>query len=461
MKKSNKKFLMMLAALMVSQSGLHAFNKPNVIVIMVDDMGYSGTSCYDATSFETPAIDQLAAEGIKFTDFHSNGSVCSPTRAALMTGLYQGRVGIKKVISVKKREKGRKEGIQDQHVTFAEAMKLGGYATGLYGKWHLGFYPEHNPLNHGFDHFIGFMSGEIDYHSHTDRVGKRDWFHGKELKDEEGYATDLNTGDALEFIDRYKDKPFFLYLAYGAPHSPMQGRGSKITRGRGSGTIPEYAKQYPNLDGSGGYILAGEMIKAVDEGVGMIRKKLEALGLDENTVIWFISDNGGSPRNKTSPERLRGRKDSIYEGGHRVPGIVWAPGRIKPGQVSAEIVLTMDVMPTSLAMAGIATPEGHSFDGIDLSSLLFEQMPLPHRYVFWSQGAIRDGDWKLVKPKRKYELYNLKEDLGERNNLSDQYPERVEKLRALYEDWKKDINRKKEPERADASSRNPQHSSSD
>ena len=446
MKNGNKKLLMLLAALVVSQSGLHAANKPNVIVIMVDDMGYRGSSCYDATSFETPAIDQLAAEGMKFTDFHSNGSVCSPTRAALMTGLYQSRVGIKDVITVKGREKGRRIGIQDQHFTFAEAMKFGGYATGVYGKWHLGYYPEHNPLNHGFDHFIGFKSGQIDYHSHIDRVEKRDWFHGKELKDEMGYATDLNTDDALEFIGRYKDKPFFLYLAYGAPHAPMQGRGSKINRGPGAGTIPEYAKEYPNLDGKGGYVLAGEMIKAVDEGVGLIREKLEALGLSENTVIWFISDNGGSPQNRTSPKRLRGVKGSVYEGGHRVPGIVWAPGRIKSGQVSAEIVLTMDLMPTSLAMAGIPTPEGHFFDGIDLGPLLFEQMPLSHRYVFWSQGAIRDGDWKLVTSKRENELYNLKEDLGERNTLSNQYPERVQKLRALYGDWKKGIRKKKERE---------------
>jgi arylsulfatase A-like enzyme len=453
MKSGNKRLLVLLAALAASNCGPRPADKPNVIVIMVDDLGYRGTSSYDANGFETPAIDRLAAEGIAFTDFHSNSSVCSPTRAALMTGLYPSRLGIKDSITVKRREKGRRRGIQDHHLTFAEAMKSGGYATGLYGKWHLGFYPEHNPLNHGFDHFIGFMSGQIDYHSHVDRVGKRDWFHGKELADEEGYATDLSTGDALDFIERYKDEPFFLYLAYGAPHSPMQGRGSKITRGPGAGTVPEYAKQYPNLDGEGGYVLAGDMIKAVDDGVGLIREKLEALGLGENTVIWFISDNGGSPRNKTSPERLRGRKDSPYEGGHRVPGIVWAPGRINPGQVSAEIVLTMDLMPTSLAMAGIPPPEGQFFDGIDLSPLLFEQMPLPHRYLFWGEGAIRDGDWKLVASKGKNELYNLKEDLGERNDLSNQYPERVQKLRALYGDWKKSIRRQKERERADASSR--------
>lgn len=202
-----------------------AEDKPNVIVIMVDDMGYGGLSCYDNTYFKTPAIDRLAADGVRLTDFHSNGVLCSPTRAALMTGRYQQRSGCARVINADPKVPMHHVGMHDDEWTFPEAMKTAGYATGIFGKWHLGYKPRFNPTLHGFDEFVGFISGNIDAHSHYDRVGTFDWWHGRELTKDPGYHTDLITDYTVDFIERHRDRPFFAYVSHATPHSPHQARG--------------------------------------------------------------------------------------------------------------------------------------------------------------------------------------------------------------------------------------------
>jgi arylsulfatase A-like enzyme len=420
------------ATLLACLLGTSAFSNeapPNIIVIMVDDMGYGGVSCYDNQYFKTPEIDRLAAEGLLLTDYHSNGSVCSPTRAALLTGRYQFRSGCHVVINADPGHADHVRGLQQKEWTFAEAMKTAGYATAIYGKWHLGYKPEFHPMHQGFDEFAGFISGNIDAHSHYDRMTTFDWWQGNELKDEAGYHSDLITDHTIDFIERHKDKPFFIYAAHGTPHSPHQARGSKIVRGPRKGEIPEWGAdqpKYSNTPGDENWLIKHFMLP-VDEGVGRIRQRIEELGLADNTIIWFVSDNGGTKGNKTTSLKTKGGKSALFEGGHRVPGIVWAPGRIIPGK-SAELVVGMDIMPTSMALANVQAPEGHHMDGIDVGPALFKKETLPERPVIWGRSedktALRTGPWKLVGTV----LYNLDKDPRETTNVADQYPEKVEAM---------------------------------
>jgi len=409
---------------------------PNVIIILADDMGYGGLSCYDNPYFKTPEIDRLASEGLLLRDFHSNGTVCSPTRAALMTGRYPHRSGCHVVINADRSHVDHRRGMPDHEWTLAEALKEGGYKTAIFGKWHLGYKPEFNPIRHGFDQFNGFISGNIDAHSHYDRVLVKDWWQNQEVQDEPGYHTDLITEHTLRFIRENQDKPFFIYAAHGTPHSPHQARGSPVLRGPQKGKIPagEPPTKYSNNPKDENWLIK-HFVLPLDEGVGRIRRELVELGLAENTLLWFISDNGGTKGNYSTSLMTRGGKASLYEGGHRVPGIVWAPGRILPG-TSSELIVGMDIMPTTLALAKIQLPDEIKMDGIDVGPALFKSRPLPERAVLWEKngkGALRVGSWKLVRN----ELYNLQKDPQEKQNLARRYPERVrhmqKKLEAIFE----------------------------
>jgi arylsulfatase A-like enzyme len=266
-----------------------------------------------------------------------------------------------------------------------------------------------------------------------------DWWHDDQLKNDPGYHTDVLTEHTLSFIERNKDRPFFIYLPHGTPHSPHQARGSEILRGPDKGKIPEWGKdepEYTDVPGDENWLIR-HFILPVDEGVGRIRQRIEELGLADNTIIWFISDNGGTSKNWTTSPQTRGNKAKMYEGGHRVPGIVWAPGRIQPG-TSDELIIGMDIMPTTMAMANIAAPAGHHLDGIDVSPALLNGKPLPPRTVFWGWGgdkrALREGPWKLVRD----ELYNLDDDPRETTDLAKKYPEKAQEMakkqRAMFEE---------------------------
>ena len=437
MKLNKKSFLMVFLAVGFGVFQAVAENPPNIVVIMVDDMGYGGASCFDNQHFKTPEIDRLAAEGMKLTSFYSNGAVCSPTRAALMTGRYQQRSGCDDVVNADPDEPRHHSGLHDREWTFPEAMKSAGYATALIGKWHLGYTPEFNPVKHGFDEFKGFVSGNIDAHSHKDRMGTQDWWEGEELKEDSGYHTDLLNQYALDFIERNREKPFFLYVAHGTPHSPHQARGSLIQRGPNKGKRAPWSPEetYSKTPGAEDWLIR-HFILPVDEGVGQIRAKLEELGIAGNTIFWFFSDNGGTVRNHTVSPLTRGHKAQFFEGGIRVPAMVWAPGRIKPGSVSDELILTFDLMPTSMAMAGIRAPEGHAFDGMDVGPALFENAALPPVKRFWSMwdiGALRDGAWKLVVGKTGDMLFNLDKDPRETKDLAPTHPERTREMRKTYD----------------------------
>ena len=402
--------------------------KPNVIIILADDMGYGDASCYDGW-IDTPNLDRLATEGLKFTDFHSSGAVCSPTRAGLMTGRYQERAGIPGVVNADPKVAAHHTGLFPSEVTFPELLQEAGYTSGLMGKWHLGYTKKFNPMHHGFERFRGYVSGNIDYVSHYDRMGVYDWWDGLELIKEEGYSTYLITKHAVEFIEDHKDRPFCLYVAHEAVHAPDQAPSDPAQRG------PEVARGgKPKRSQKETYAL---MMKAMDKGIGEITAKVKQLGLAENTLIFFFSDNG--PRSPGVAGPLRGRKGSVYEGGHREPAVAWWPGKIKPGTTSSDLSICIDLMPTMLELAGASVPAGHKLDGISLASHMLEGKPLGHRKLFWRGEAMRDGQWKLVKAGKRSELYDLATDLAEKTDLSATHPDRARQMEAAIEAWKKDV----------------------
>ena len=407
-------------------------DRPNIILIMADDLGYGDIGCYGSTKINTPNIDALAKGGMKFTDYHSNCPVCSPTRAALLTGRYQQRSGIEGVIYAK--GPTRQTGLALKETTFAEVLRKHSYATGIFGKWHLGYNVEFNPAKQGFDEFRGYVSGNVDYHSHIDGAGFDDWWKNLEKVPEEGYCTDLITRHGIDFIERHKDEPFCLYLPHESVHSPYQGRNDPSQRLPGGKTGKkargeEIARAYK------------EMVEVMDEGIGKIVKTVKRLGLERKTFIFFCSDNGATKNGSNGA--LAGYKGSLWEGGHRVPAIAYWPGRIKPGTVTSQTVLGMDMFPTMISIAGAKIPAGLNLDGINLLSMLTRDRKLPERTLFWryrKQKAVRKDCWKLLVQDNKVKLYNLDDDLSEKNNFAEIKPEMVKMLQTELAAWEHEVS---------------------
>lgn len=441
-----------------------AAQQTNFIVIMVDDMGYAGVSCFGNPYFKTPEIDRLAAEGMRLTDFHSSGTVCSPTRAGLLTGRYQQRSGIEAVIHPVADHPEHKKGLATGEMTFAEILQDAGYVTGLIGKWHLG-YPvnsdDFHPDNHGFDEFIGYHSGNIDFVSHIGDHNQHDWWHDREETEEEGYTTFLINEYSLDFVRRHanQDRPFCLYIAHESIHNPVQVPGDPVRRttdhwDRWKWREVSEAERIDKFKG---------MTLPIDEGVGALRKALTELGIAENTVVLFFSDNGPSADFPSGHPQLRGGKGSVYEGGHKVPAIAWWPSKIPEGSVSDEPLISIDVMPTLLGIAGIRHPSSE-FDGVDFSPLLLNNETLNQRPLFWAslsnQGgrseAMRKDDWKLVVKHPKAtpgtfdnettELYHLTEDPSEKNNIAQEQPRRVKKMLRQLKKWYRKTTKKATPQ---------------
>tara|TARA_B100000900_G_scaffold414642_1_gene441863 strand:- start:4917 stop:6227 length:1311 start_codon:yes stop_codon:yes gene_type:complete len=407
-------------------------NSPNIIIIMADDLGYGDLSIYGNKKIQTPNIDMLGNDGLLFTDFHSNGTVCSPTRAALLTGKYQQRVGVKGVITAKNH---RHVGLSLKEKTFAEIAKQVGYQTAIFGKWHLGYEPKFNPTQQGFDEYIGFVSGNVDYHSHIDQEGYEDWWFGSELKKEQGYSTDLINEHAVDFIKRNKDQRFLLYIAHEAPHYPIQGRlspperGSNRVNGKGSNAFGSEKNKS---------IIYKEMIEVMDEGIGRVIETLSELNLDKKTIVFFFSDNGGTKLSNNG--ELRAGKGSVYEGGHRVSALVWAPELIKAGRVSDQQIMTMDIFPTVANLIGAVPDE--EIDGLSFKNHLLNGEKIEDRSLFWEYNnnlAMRKGKWKIVIGRKNKipELFNLEKDLGETLDIAEQNPRLVEEMMTELEAWKK------------------------
>jgi len=434
----NRIVVLMLAVLLAacSERKQSVESTPNIVLIMADDLGYGGISCYGDTVIKTPNLDGLAANGIKFTDFHSNGSVCSPTRAALMTGKYQQRTGVGGVITAKSH---RTVGLSLDELTIAEEFKKHGYNTGMFGKWHLGYPKEFNPTLQGFDEFVGYVSGNIDYHSHIDMEGYLDWWKGDTIDNEEGYSTDLITEYGVKYIEnndpKKTGKPFFLYLPHEAPHGPFQRRIDEALREVGKPNIRTVKKEDIRS-------IYKEMVEVMDEGVGKVIQALKETGVYENTIVIFISDNGANSYGNNGV--LRGFKASAYEGGSRVPAIFTYPGKFKKGIVNHQTALTMDLLPTLLDFIG--QKPSTDVDGISIKETLLHQAQLPERDLFYSfqnKSFIRNGDWKLVYIERedgdKVELYNLADDIGEQNDLSSVHPEMAKEMFGRLQAWQKEV----------------------
>lgn len=398
--------------------------KPNIILIFADDLGYGELSAQGCLDIPTPNIDSIAKNGVRFTQGYVTHPVCAPSRAGLMTGRYQHRFGFE----YNPGPEAYAEpdfGIEPKEITIAERLKTFGYKTGLVGKWHIGFRPECRPQACGFDEFFGFLSGANAYHAENRK--NPIWDNGEEI-DEPAYLTDAFGREAVSFIERHKDKPFFLYLSFNAVHLPMEA------------TDEDMAK-FPEITDEDRLIYAG-MTEAMDRATGKVLDTLRKLKLEENTLVFFISDNGGPTSQTTSSNKpLRGYKGQMYEGGVRVPFLIQWKGKLPAGKLYDYPVSSLDVHATSVSAAGKHLIADWELDGVNLLPYLKgENNNRPHETLFWRSGnkfAVRHKDWKLVLERDNSEpqLFNLAQDIGETRNLADKEPEKVKELQNLFDKW--------------------------
>ena len=399
---------------------------PNIVVILADDLGCRDLALYDGW-VKTPHLEQMAREGMRFTDFHTNSSVCSPTRVAFLTGRYQQRAGVVDVI-VGAREPD--SGILPSIPTISRVFKDNGYATALFGKWHCGHQDKYNPIHHGFDEFVGFLNGGSDYHRHGG------WRVGLKQQDVPGYTTHIITDRGVDFIKRNKEKPFFLYLSHAAVHNPYQTvDDTPETRQPGTKWSAVNDANRPRYK---------KILEDLDQSVGKILDTLNEQGLADNTLVFFFSDNGAVGMAPQQYRKLRGGKFSQYEGGHRVPAIAWWPGKIKPGTRSDAMVVGFDLFPTFTDIADLSASNPDNLDGKSFKDHLFKQVAFPDRDIFFGYEpklgtAMRSGKWKMIIKEDDIQLYDLKADIKETTNVADQHPDRVKAMQEAIERFKQKV----------------------
>jgi arylsulfatase A-like enzyme len=417
-----------------------AADRPNIIVIVADDLGYEDLGVYGCKDVPTPHIDSIAKNGVRCTDGHSNHSFCAPTRAALLTGRYQHRFGFE-YNSGPAQSAPANYGLPSTERTLAERLKEAGYRTGMVGKWHLGFKEGTRPHERGFDEHYGFLGGARTYvpASNTDTLVR----NGGPIEQPE-YLTDAFAEEAVKFIGKSSDKPYFLYLAFNAVHGPMQA-------------LDRYEARFPKITDPKRKTFAG-MLAALDDAVGRVLETVRKSGQEERTLVMFMSDNGGPTGvNTSSNAPLRGVKGQLLEGGHRVAFMLQWKGTLPVGKTYEQTVAGFDLHATAIAAAGLEPLKDRPMDGVDLVPYLAgKKSDPPHRSMFWRQAggsnwAVREGDWKLVMlgGDSAPELYNLKSDIGESKNLAQEQPERLKAMRAAYEKWSSEMEkpRFKQPDR--------------
>lgn len=403
-----------------------ADSPPNIVVILADDLGCCDMALYNGW-IKTPRIEQMADQGMLFTDFHTNSSVCSPTRAAFLTGRYQQRVGIVDVI-VGSREP--ESGIAPSITTLPRVFKDNGYATSLFGKWHCGYQDRYNPVHHGFDEFVGFLNGATDYHNHGA------WRVGLEKQNVPGYSTHIITDRSIDFIRRNKHRPFFLYVSHAAVHNPYQtAEDTPDNRIKG---------ENPNRINDKNREKYKWMLQELDKGVGQILDTIHELDLAENTLVVFFSDNGAVGMSPKEFRRYRGGKFSHYEGGHRVPAVAWWPGKIKAGVQSDKLIVGFDLFPTLTDIAGISKGNPENLDGASFKSHLLEQKDFPDRDIFFGYEpklgtAMRRGDWKMIVKEENVQLFNLQLDPQEATNVADQHPGVASSMKQAIDQFKTNV----------------------
>lgn len=418
-----------LICLFIVLSG-QAQERPNVVLIIADDLGYGDLGSYGATDIRTPSIDSIAAEGIRMTDFYSNAVLCSPTRAALMTGRYQQRYNIEGPLG----SSMQSIGLHSTGKSLPRLLKNNGYATALVGKWHIGGAPEASPNTHGFDYFFGFKAGYIDYYFHDRGPDNPDLWENETQITEEGYITDLITEHTIEFIEQNAAQPFFIDVSYNAPHWPYQ-RPDQQSRARENARPLRPDSEDTNTRED--YI---SMVERMDQGVGNILATLERLGLTENTIVIFTSDNGGEWLARNDP--FSNRKETVWEGGIRVPAIIKWPGQLPAGIVSNQVGITMDLTASIIETTGTQLPTDLDLEGINLFPILNEEVSEVDRTLYWrssygnrNQRAVRDGDWKLLIEDSHVFVFNLAEDPGEHDDLANERQDVARRLRLMHDNW--------------------------
>ena len=426
-------------SLAAGEANTTSLAKPNVIIIYADDMGYGDLGSYGCKDIPTPNIDQLAAEGVRFTDGYVSAPQCAPSRVGLLSGKYQNRLGFE--YNTPKRL-WFSHGFPRSEKTVGALMKARGYTTGVIGKWHMGAGPDLHPNKRGFDEFFGTLFGHSSFippFNVMSRALKDHKLPSSDIQrngttvDEQDYLTDAFSREAVAFIERNQKKPFFLYLPYTAPHGPLQAS-------------EKYLKRFPAIKNPKRKTYAA-MVSALDDGVGEIMAKLKERNLEENTLVFFISDNGATRRTSYGDNGpLRAWKGSLHEGGIRVPFIMNWKGTLPAGVVDSRPVIQLDATATAVALAGGDTSK---MDGVNLMPYLLKQKDgVPHKQLFWRimswaymntgepyQKATRRGDWKLVLTGKEWQLFNLKDDISEKNDLAAQHPELVKELKTSWNEW--------------------------
>lgn len=420
--------------------------RPNIVFVLVDDMGYADLGCMGGEDIQTPHIDRLAKEGVKLTNFYSNAPVCTPTRCAFITGRWQQRVGFEWAMGYTAEQQRRVDGqwvketdihgfgLDTNQPSIAKFLKSAGYATGVFGKWHLGYRDEFNPLHHGFDEYFGTLLGHADYFHHGYFDGTYGMRDGLKPVHQEGYLTDLINQRAAQFIRQHAQEPFFLYVPHQAVHAPYQPPG------RPSPSVSRATMH----DGNRQDYKA--MLEKVDEGVGMILAELEKAGIADNTLIVLSSDNGGERYSDNRP--LFHHKTTLWEGGIRVPCLMRWPAHLPKGKDSGQLGITMDLNASFLAAAGVTAPADYRPDGLNLLPMLRGDQAEQDRTFFWrinrsnrTMSAVRSGKWKFVNDGNSMELlFDLDADIGERHNLGYRYPDILHDLKAKLQRWEQEMD---------------------
>jgi arylsulfatase A-like enzyme len=424
----------------VQSSASSASEHPNIVLIMTDDLGYADIGVYGARDVRTPNLDRLARQGARFVNFYANAPVCSPTRAALMTGRYQQRAGIETPLSAAGGPRSD-IGLAVLGDSLPQRLSDLGYRTGLVGKWHLGTNAEFSPIAHGFDTFFGFKSGFVDYYRHTDGSGNPDLFENEVPVEADGYMTDLITERSVRFIADNAGDPFFLSVQYNAPHWPYQVPDEP------SVAVDNARHLRPTEENTSTRAEYVAMVERMDAGVGAILEALEERGLASDTLVIFTNDNGGEWLSNSGP--VFHRKWTLWEGGLRVPAIVRWPGRIPARQVVDQVGVTMDLTATVLAAAGEDLSSGGALDGRDLMPVLTGEAPVEPRDLFWrtnyggaNQRAVRSGDWKLIVDGGGLHtmLFDVAADPGERREIIRDHPDVARELLAKLDAWTKEVD---------------------
>ncbi len=431
----NRRSFLKGAAALTASPLVGAARRPNIIVILADDLGFADVGFQDCKDIPTPYIDRLARNGVRFTNACVSHPFCSPTRAGLMTGRYQQRFGHEN--NPKYDPNDQVAGLPTSEVTIAQVLSSAGYVTGQIGKWHLGAAQKFHPLNRGFKEQFGFIGGGHDYFkAEMDNPSAREYMipierDGKPVVEPE-YLTDAFSREACSFVGRHAKDPFFLYLAYNAPHTPLQA--PKALLERVSAIQDPIRRSY------------AAMICAMDDGIGRLEAMLEVLKLENDTLIFFLSDNGGpTPVTHSDNHPFRGAKGQVYEGGIHVPFVMKWPGQLTAGDTYGSPVISLDIFSTAAALAGAKVPTDRIIDGVNLMPhVTGKGSSPPHDKLYWRTGggkafAVRQGNWKMVKIGNRTELYDLEADVGESKDVAGARQDVVKRLESARQNWNREM----------------------